>query len=286
MVAEAVASVMAQRGIVFELIVVDDGSTDASAEHLRARFQDGSGPLTGGAADRPSIRLERTPHLGPAAARNHGVARAGGEFIAFLDSDDLWLPGKLQRQLAFMRRHPECAIAQTQELWIRNARRINPARRHRKCSGDIFVESLRTCLISPSATMMKREVFLGAGGFDESLLACEDHDLWLRLLVTHEVGLLDEGLVVRRAGHPDQLSASIPALDRFRIVSLAKLLALEALGEARRSAVVEVLAEKCAIYARGLERRGRCKEAAHYQALAERALTGQSEPSERERAAK
>jgi hypothetical protein len=173
-----------------------------------------------------------------------------------------------------MRRHPGCAIAQTQELWLRDGRRVNAGRRHRKRPGDIFVDSLRTCLISPSAVMMKRELFQAVGGFDERLAACEDYDLWLRLLVDHEVGLLDEALVIRRAGHPDQLSASTPALDRFRIVALLKLMAVPALGAARREAVAGVLAEKCAIYANGLERRNQFEAADHYRALARQAMNG------------
>src|ERR1039457_4126011 len=99
------------------------------------------------------------------------------------------------------------------------------------------------------------DLFRSAGGFDEHLTAAEDYDLWLRILIDHEAGLLDEPLVTRRGGHPDQLSATTPALDRFRILALAKLLADDRLSPARRTSVVEVLAEKSCIYARGLRRR-------------------------------
>src|SRR5579862_740809 len=250
MVQEAVASVLAQREADFELIVVDDGSTDATSESL-ARLD--------------GVRLSRTDHLGPAAARNHGVAMANAPLIAFLDSDDLWMPTKLQRQLAFMRAHPECVISQSAEIWIRDGRRVNPGRRHLKRAGDIFIDSLRTCLISPSAVIMPTDLFLALGGFDEDLAAAEDYDLWLRVLADHEVGLLDDPLVTRRAGHADQLSSSTPAIDRYRVLALMKLLARDDLSMCRREAVAEVLAEKCAILAQGARRRSRSKEAAIFE---------------------
>jgi len=259
MLLEAIDSVLAQSNQSFELIVVDDGSTDGTAEHLTRLGK--------------AVRAERIDHRGPAAARNRGVALARAPLIAFLDSDDLWAPTKLERQLAFMRANPDCAISQTNEIWIRNGRRVNPGLRHRKRAGDIFIDSLRTCLISMSATMMRTELFRSLTGIDESMLAAEDYDLWLRILIEHEAGLLDEPLVTRRAGHPDQTSATTPALDRFRILALTKLLADDRLSPARRTAVVEVLVEKCRIYAGGLTRRGRIDQARLYESIVEQAQT-------------
>jgi len=257
MLLEAIDSVLAQSIQTFELTVIDDGSTDGTAEQL--------------AKLGPTIRFERIEHCGPGAARNRGVALARAPLIAFLDSDDLWAPTKLERQLAFMNANPDCAISQTNEIWIRNGRRVNPGLRHSKRSGDIFIDSLRTCLISMSATMMRTELFRAVRGFDESMLAAEDYDLWLRILVDHEAGLFDEPLVTRRGGHPDQTSATTPALDRFRILALTKLLADERLSPERRTAVIEVLIEKCRIYAGGLMRRGRIDQASLYQRIAAQA---------------
>jgi glycosyltransferase involved in cell wall biosynthesis len=264
MLCEALDSVLAQSVRAFELIVIDDGSTDGTAEYLG-----GLGKTT---------RIERIDHSGPAAARNRGVALARAPLLAFLDSDDLWAPAKLQHQLAFMRDNPACAISQTNETWIRNGRRVNPGVRHRKRAGDIFIDSLRTCLISMSSVMIRAELFRSIGGFDEIMTAAEDYDLWLRILIDHEAGLLDEPLVTRRGGHPDQTSATTPALDRFRILALTKLLADERLSPARRAAAVEVLAEKCRIYAGGLVRRGRNDEARVYQRVAERARGWDARP--------
>jgi hypothetical protein len=170
-----------------------------------------------------------------------------------------------------MRENPGCAICQTNETWIRNGRRVNPGMRHRKRAGDFFVESLRTCLISPSAVLMSKDLFDSIGGFDEDLRAAEDYDLWLRIQVEHEIGLLDEPLVTRRGGHPDQLSATTQAIDRFRILALAKLLGGDSLSPERRLATTEVLIEKCRIYAAGLSRRGRIDAARQYESIAEQA---------------
>jgi glycosyltransferase involved in cell wall biosynthesis len=257
MLLEAIDSVFAQTTEAFELIVIDDGSTDSTAQHLKRLGR--------------TIRIERVEHRGPAAARNRGVELAQAPLIAFLDSDDLWAPTKLERQLAFMRANPDCAISQTDEIWIRNGRRVNPGMRHRKRAGDIFIDSLRTCLISMSATMMRTDLFRLLGGFDEIMMAAEDYDLWLRILIDHEAGLLNEPLVTRRGGHPDQTSATTPAIDRFRILALAKLLADDRLSPMRRAAVVEVLAEKSRIYAGGLTRRGRIDQARLYQGIADQA---------------
>ncbi|HLK85095.1 MAG TPA: glycosyltransferase [Candidatus Binataceae bacterium] len=259
MLSEALASVRAQHDASFEVIVVDDGSTDRTWDDL--------------AAAEGAVRAIRIEHRGPAAARNRGLALARGGLIAFLDSDDLWMPAKLSRQARFMREHPACAISQSTETWMRNGRRVNPGRRHRKRAGDIFIDSLRTCLISPSAVIVRRELLEQTGGFDEDMQACEDYDLWLRIAAHNHVGLLDEPLVMRRAGHPGQLSVTLPALDRFRILALAKLLADETLQSERRMAVAEVMAEKCRIFGNGLERRGRSEEAAFFAGAARLAET-------------
>ncbi len=254
-VRQAVASARAQRTARFEIIVVDDGSADGTAAALQPEF--GAG-----------IRILRTDNRGVAAARNLGVAASSGEFVAFLDSDDLWLPDKLLMQVAFFAAHPDAEICQTAETWIRNGVRVNPCAHHRKPSGDIFAPSLRLCLVSPSAVMLRRSLFERVGGFDESLPACEDYDLWLRVLRDTPVWLIDRPLVIKRGGHADQLSRRFWGMDRFRVAALARLLADGNLSEGRRRATLRVLAEKCAILANGAGRRGRHDEAQRYRILA------------------
>jgi glycosyltransferase involved in cell wall biosynthesis len=254
LVCEAVASVLAQRGVAPEVVVVDDGSTDGTAAALDVF----------GAA----VRSLHQPRLGVSSARNAGARVATGEWLAFLDSDDLWRPDKLVRQLAYHARRPALRASQTGEIWIRNGARVNPCRHHQKPDGDIFAASLARCAVSPSAVLLRRDLFDTLGGFDEALAVCEDYDLWLRLGVRDPVGLLDEPLVIKRGGHSDQLSRRHWGMDRFRVAALAKLLAGHDLDAQRRAQVVATLQRKCGVLARGAQRRGRLDDAERYLTLA------------------
>jgi glycosyltransferase involved in cell wall biosynthesis len=252
---EAIDSVLSQDYKNYEVIVVDDGSTDDTQSILDQY--------------RAQITVIRHSNQGVSAARNRGVREANGDLIAFLDSDDLWLPGKLSTQSAFFQSRPDALICQTEEIWIRNGRRVNPKHRHKKPSGWIFEPSLALCLVSPSASMIRRKLFEEMGGFDESLPACEDYDLWLRIGCRFPVYLIDMPLIVKRGGHDDQLSRQ-PSLDRYRITSLINLIERDPLSSDQRRAVEKVLVEKCRIYAGGCLKRGRLREADYYQKLAKR----------------
>ncbi len=254
-VCAAIDSVMAQDYPAVEIIVVDDGSTDGTEELL--------------AAYSTNIIHIRQENKGVAAARNRGIAAANGPLIAFLDSDDYWLPRKLSAQAAFFHSRPEALICQTQEYWLRNGRRVNPRRRHEKPQGDIFMPSLALCLVSPSAVMLRKELLDEVGGFDEALPACEDYDLWLRVSCRHPVYLIDTPLIVKQGGHADQLSRQA-GLDRYRIAAIEKLLAENRLTAGQYRSAAAVLREKCRIYAAGCIKRGKSAEAAYYEELAGR----------------
>ncbi len=250
----AIDSVLAQDYKNFELIVVDDGSTDNTSNLI----------------DRYAGRLKpiQQTNAGVSAARNRGIKEAGGDFLAFLDSDDTWLPQKLSRQMDFFTRRPEALICQTQEIWIRNNIRVNPKKCHKKPSGMIFEPSLDLCLVSPSAVMVKKELLKEIGCFDERLPACEDYDLWLRVSCRHMIYLVDDPLVIKHGGHPDQLS-SAPGLDRFRVQALHKIVQSGQLTETQLNAATAVLKKKCKIYAIGCRKRGRIDEAAYFTRLAD-----------------
>ena len=249
---EAVESVLAQDYGDFELIVVDDGSLDDTRDILAAY---------------DSITVLEQTNQGVSAARNKGVAAAKGSLIAFLDSDDVWLPRKLSVQVDFFQNNPNALVCQTQETWVRKGRRVNPGRRHQKQSGMFFRRSLELCLVSPSAVMIKKAFFEEVGGFDERLPACEDYDLWLRINAHHPIYLIDQALIVKRGGHDDQLSAN-PGLDKYRIESIQKLLKSGGLEPVRKEAAVRALHSKCRIYAEGCRKRGKMDEADFYLGLA------------------
>jgi glycosyltransferase involved in cell wall biosynthesis len=252
---EAVDSVLAQDYKDFELIVVNDGSTDNTSEVLAPYGDD--------------VHVLSQENKGVSAARNRGITEASGKLIAFLDSDDLWLPQKLSMQVEFFDQRPDALICQTEEVWVRNGIRVNPKQRHKKPSGMIFKPSLKLCLVSPSAVMIRRDLLDRAGGFDETLPACEDYDLWLRISCRFPVFLIETPLIVKRGGHDDQLSKRA-GLDKFRIQAIVKIIKTGILSEDQRQEALIMLQNKCGIYAAGCRKRGKQEEARYYEALPER----------------
>jgi len=249
--ARAVASVLYQTYMDYEIIVVDDGSQDNTGDLMRQFGR----------------RLRYIAHpfnRGVSVARNRGIRESDAPWIAFLDSDDYWLPQKLAVQMAFFRSHPEAVICQTQEIWIRNGRYANPKKRHLKPSGDVFEPSLSLCLVSPSAVMLRRSLIEEVGPFDEDLPVCEDYDLWLRIACRHPVYLIEDRLIVKEGGHPDQLSSRYRGMDRFRIKALVKLMEGGSLNKVQRQAVMEELSLKCRIYGMGCIKRGKQEEGEDY----------------------
>ena len=261
----AIDSVVAQEYPSVEIIVVDDGSTDETPQ-LLARYGD-------------AIQILTLENGGVSRARNRGIDASRGDFIAFLDSDDSWLPKKLSEQMDFFAANPTALICQTEEIWIRHGKRVNPCKHHMKPSGDIFEASLHLCLVSPSAVMMKRALFERVGLFDETLPACEDYDLWLRIAYRYPIYTTASPLVVKHGGHEDQLSKT-PLLDRFRIHSMVRLLREATLSPAQREATRCVLQKKGRIYAKGCLKYGRKEEAEAIIQMVVRALeeAGDTQP--------
>ncbi len=254
-VQNAIASVLNQTRKPDEVIVVDDGSTDGTFNAISQKF--------------PQVQLIFQENRGVSAARNAGIRTAKGEWLAFLDSDDEWQPEKLEKHLAYARRHPEFRVSQTNEIWIRNRRFVNPMKKHGKRVGRFFADALKLCLVSPSAVMIHRDVFNEIGLFDETLPACEDYDFWLRVLAREPIGLLMEKLTVKYGGHPDQLSRNFIAMDRFRVRTMLKILRYRGLLPEDREKTVAELAEKCRILEKGYLKHGSTEKAARFRWIRE-----------------
>ncbi|MBN1572244.1 MAG: glycosyltransferase family 2 protein [Deltaproteobacteria bacterium] len=241
---DAIKSVHSQTYGDFELIIVDDGSTDGTD-----RLIEKSAP------DAVYIRQE---NRGVSSARNRGILASRGKYIAFLDSDDRWLDEKLSLQVKAM--DEGHLVSHTEEIWIRNGVRVNPGARHRKHSGNVFVKSLPLVIISLSSVIIRREVFDDVGLFDEKLLAAEDYDMWLRITARYPVHFIERPLIVKTGGHRDQLSRRYWGLDMLRIYALEKILRSGVLdGDERqgdRIAVMEEIVKKAKIVGGGAKKRG------------------------------
>ena len=216
---ECVQSVLAQTLPAREIIIVDDGSTDATYNILRDL---GFNSIT---THKSVLRYFSQQNRGVSSARNLGIKEARSEYIALLDSDDLWLKSKLDRQIrAFQNDKQSTRLCHTDEIWIRNGVRVNQHKKHKKYGGNVFKNCLKLCCISPSSAMIHKSVFTDFGFFDEDLPACEDYDFWLRYSAKEDVNFVNEPLIIKKGGHSDQLSGGNWGMDRFRIYSIEKIL--------------------------------------------------------------
>ncbi|MES9936336.1 MAG: glycosyltransferase family A protein, partial [Sedimenticola sp.] len=206
----ALKSVQAQTLPPLEVIVVDDGSEDHTREMVSEKF--------------PRVRYLQQPNRGVSSARNLGISEARGDWIALLDSDDEWLPSKLASQKTRLESQPGHHICHTEEIWIRNGKRVNQMKKHTKQGGAIFQHCLPLCVISPSSVLIHKSVFREVGLFDESLPACEDYDLWLRICARYPVTYVEQPQIVKYGGHEDQLSRRHWGMDRFRLHALEKII--------------------------------------------------------------
>jgi glycosyltransferase involved in cell wall biosynthesis len=257
MLKEAVNSVLAQDFEDFELIVVDDGSTDGTIEEIR-KF--------GG-----RVRLLQHPeNRGVSAARNKGILHAKGKYVAFLDSDDQWVKGKLKIQVTFLDENPHYPLCYTDEIWIRRGKRVNPMVKHAKYSGWIFEKCLPLCIISPSSAMMRKTLFSKVGLFDEALPVCEDYDFWLRVSARFPIFFINKKLIIKRGGHSDQLSQRSWGNDRYRVIALEKLLSEPYIAPEDRKVTLEEMKRKCQVLYKGFLKRGKEMEGRRYQEIMKR----------------
>jgi hypothetical protein len=188
----AVDSVFAQTFADWELLIADDGSEEETRAYLRAL------------ENPPQVRIIWLPHRGnPGAVRNAALREARSEYIAFLDSDDLWMPMKLERQIAALRSHVDCRWSYTGYI------RIDALGEPQPCAGSEQRTRYRGAILEPllmnavdiwtPAVLVERRLLVQVGGFDEELLLFEDYDLWMRLASQSKIDLLDEPLICVRS---------------------------------------------------------------------------------------
>jgi glycosyltransferase involved in cell wall biosynthesis len=211
-IADALASVRAQQDCSFEVIVCDDGSTDTTLSVLQS-------------LDNTGLKVISQTNRGPSAARNHALQHATGDYIACLDADDLWLPGKLHAQAQALNASPEAAVAYgwTDIVDARN----NFAHRDQRAtySGDVYSQLLSAnFIISGSNSMMRRAALLDAGAYDESLRAVEDWELHVRLAAQHPFVHVPQ-IVVHYRKSLDSLSSDIALMESSYLAAAQKVFA-------------------------------------------------------------
>lgn len=253
----ALDSVLAQSLPPREVIVVDDGSDDETEQLVADNY--------------PDVIYSYQKNLGVSAARNKGVSLTAAKWIAFLDSDDQWHPDKLEQQMQASVKYPDYRLIHSDENWIRNGVRVNKKARYKKQGGYIFQHCLALCAISPSSVLVQKSLLQELGGFDESLPACEDYDLWLKVCSRYPVLLLDKPLLNRYGGHEDQLSGIHWGLDRYRVIALHRFLkdteCSDKLSKDDLAQARDMLHKKCSILINGAKKRGNMDAVNFYQSL-------------------
>lgn len=207
---------------------MDDGSTD-DTKALIDDFND------------ERIQYIYKKNGGVSSARNLGIKNSKGSWVAFLDSDDEWLPKKLELQIKFIQDNPELKIVHGEENWIRNGKVVNKKKIHKKHEGDVFLKCLPLCFISPSTSIIKKSLLIEVGCFDEEFEVCEDYDLWLKITSLVPVGLIQESIINKHGGHEDQLSFKYKAMDYWRVMALVRILETRNLKDEERRAVIDVI---------------------------------------------
>ncbi len=171
---KTIESVLNQTWKDYELIIINDGSTD-STEEIISSISDSR------------IKVFNYPNAGPAVTRNRGIAIASGKYISFIDADDLWTPDKLEKQLQKLEENPQAKIAYSWTDYIDEFDNFLYPGSHITANGNVYKQLLlNNFLENGSNPLIDRQVLIEAGGFDESLFAAEDLDLWFKLAIKYE----------------------------------------------------------------------------------------------------
>ena len=242
-----VDSVLSQDYSFFEIIVIDDGSTDGTREVLEKYIS------------LPNFKYFYQPNSGVSTARNLGIQKSLYPWVAFLDSDDEWNIKKLSHQMKVIECNQDALIVHTDETWLRNGKFLNQMKKHQKYGGFIYEKCLCLCAISPSSVLIHKNIFADIGTFNEKFPVCEDYELWLRICVKYPVYFCEEKLVIKNGGHEDQLSRRFFAMDFYRIQALGNMLLNPHLTSLQRTQTLETMASKYRILKSGASKHGNLK---------------------------
>jgi len=262
LVLRAVQSALQQQAApAFDLWVVDDGSSRAGSA---ATFK-GMQALIARQMPQLAWHYLWTPRRGVAAARNLAANLSFGKFLAFLDSDDEWRPEKLAAMASYIQAHPALRLIHSHEIWRRGEKIVAQKAIHQKSGGRIFARCVERCLISPSAAVLRRDLWQEVGGFREEYVVCEDFDLWLDITAQEEVGYIERPLIIKHGGHAGQLSLQYKVMDEWRWRSLYRWWQKrQQLAPAEQAALQQSLLRIGLILAKGYQKYGKTAQANRY----------------------
>jgi glycosyltransferase involved in cell wall biosynthesis len=208
---QAIDSVLGQTYSDFEIIVIDDGSSDGT-EAVARSFSD-------------RVTYIKQENKGVSAARNHGIKLARGQYVAFLDADDLWAPEKLAEQIPLFDMNPEIGLVYS-DWQVVSEHGVSEASFHSSrpaASGYVFNDLVRTGFILTSGTVVRRSCLADVGEFDETLSIAQDYDLWLRICYRWKVAVVNKALVAKRSWD-GSLSSNLPKTASERVALFEKTL--------------------------------------------------------------
>lgn len=225
-IGEAINSILVQTYPVSEIIIADDCSTDNTEEVIREM-------------NNPIIKYVRLPNnMGAGGARNYGVSRASGEYIAFLDSDDRWTSDKISKQIKYYELHPEVGLVYSRYLFHKNDGsdiEVPEIKDLSVLEGDIITDLFLRNKIGAPTVMIKKSIFEETGGFDEEMDSLEDWDFAIKVALKYPIGFVNETLLdVTQSGGGVSSSVTNHFVNRCKIIGRYKedLIRLGKLDEA------------------------------------------------------
>jgi glycosyltransferase involved in cell wall biosynthesis len=206
---ETINSILEQTFTDFELIVINDGSTDRTLELLETVKDE-------------RLKIYSYPNGGLPAARNRGIVRATGEFVSFIDADDLWTPDKLELQLQALRENPQAGVAYSWTICMGNDGNSFHPGVSESFQGNVYANLLvGNFIASGSNVLLRREAIESVGYFDESLKSCEDWDYWLRLAPKWEFVVVAKPQIIYRLSS-GAMSSKLDVMEKYQTVVLER----------------------------------------------------------------